>query len=278
LPLESRIINALGSFVIYLEKTFWPYDLIVCYPFLVQAPVWQVLSTVSLILVISISIILTVKHLPYLFVGWFWYSITLLPVMGIIPVGSNAMADRYTYLPSIGISIMLAWGVPLLFKSKNTRNKVLFPAVIVILVMSSVLTWQQCHYWKNSLTLFCNAIRVNNHNYHAHINLASYMVKEGNFKEAIDYYNKAIQIEPDQADAYNNRGIVYAKMEQYQLAIKDFNKAISLQPHNPDIYTNRANLYLNHGDIVSGCNDAKKACELGICSTLIWAKDKDLCY
>jgi len=277
LPLESRIINALGSFVMYLEKTFWPQDLTVCYPFLVQTTIWQVLGTVLLILLISTVIILKYKSLPYLFVGWFWYAIVLLPVMGIIPVGSNAMADRFTYLPSIGISIMLAWSAPLLFKSNNMRNKILFPSVMVILLISSVLSWQQCRYWKDSLTLFSNALRIDRRNYHALINLASYTAEKGDLKEAISYYDQAVQIKPDQADAYNNRGIVYLKIGQFQLAIKDFNKAAILQPNNPDIYTNRANFYLNHGDIESGCKNAKKACELGNCKTLEWASSKELC-
>jgi protein O-mannosyl-transferase len=277
LPLASRIINALGSFMIYLEKIFWPHDLTICYPFLVQVPAWQVLGAVLLILVISVAVILTIKRLPYLFVGWFWYSIALLPVMGIIPAGNNAMADRFIYLPSIGIAIMLAWDVPLLFKSENMRKKILLPASIAFLAILSLLTWIQCGYWKNSIILFSHALHVNKQNYQAHINLASYLVKKDKIHEAIYYYNKAIQIKPDNADAYNNRGIVYAKMSQYKLAINDFNKAINLQPNNAEIYINRANFYLNHGDSVSGCPDAKKACELGICSTLVWAKEKSLC-
>ncbi len=277
LPLKSRIINALHSFVIYLEKTFWPQDLTVCYPFLVQASFWQILGAVSLILLISIATILKRKSLPYLFTGWFWYVLVLLPVMGIIPVGSNAMADRFTYLPSIGLSIMLAWGVPHLFKNKSLRKKFLFLGAGAILIIFSVITWKQCGYWKNSLTLFGNALRVDSHSYHALINLASYKAEKSDFKEAVYYYHKAIQIKPDQADAFNNRAVVYAKMGQLQSAIDDFNRAMHLQPHNPDIYTNRANLYLNHGDIASGCNDAKKACELGSCKTLIWAQDRDLC-
>jgi hypothetical protein len=275
--LESRIINALDSFVIYLGKIFWPRDLTVCYPFLVQVPVWQVWGAVLLIFVISVAVILTIRHLPYLFVGWFWYSVALLPVIGIIQVGNNAMADRYIYLPSIGISIMLAWGIPLLFRSEKMRKKILFPAAIVIIIILSVLTWQQCGYWKNSVTLFSHALHINEYNYQAHINLASYQVKIDKINEAIFYYNKAIRIKPDQADAYNNRGIAYAKIGHYQRAIEDFNKAIRLQPNNANIHNNRANFYLNQGNNVSGCRDAKTACELGNCTTLIWAKEKRLC-
>ena len=275
--LESRIINSLGSFLIYLRKIFWPQDLTVCYPFIAQAPAWQVSGAVLLILIISIAVILKIKRFPYLFVGWFWFLVVLLPVIGIIPVGNNAMADRYMYLPSIGIFIMLTWEISILFKSENTRKNILFPAALLILTILSVLAWRQCGYWKNSFTLFSHALQVNEHNYQPHINIASYLTKEGNFKEAIYYYNKAIRIKPDQADAYNNRGIVYAKISNNKLAIDDFNKAIQLQPNNVDIYKNRATFYFNQGNKKFGCNDAWRACELGNCSTLETARSNGYC-
>ncbi|MCE5210493.1 MAG: tetratricopeptide repeat protein [Deltaproteobacteria bacterium] len=276
-PLESRIINALGSFVVYIGKTFWPGNLTVCYPFIAQAPAWQVSGAVLLILAVSAAVILANRRWPYLFAGWFWYAVALLPVIGIIPGGYNAMADRYVYLPSIGIAIMMAWGVPLLFKSENLCKKILFPAALAFLIIMSVLTWKQCGYWRDSLTLFSHALHVNSHNYHAHINVASYLVKENNFKEALYYYDKAIEIKPDKADAYNNRGIVYAKMGRYQLAIDDFNKAISLQPDNANIFTNRATFYLNQGNEKLGCKDARKACDLGNCSILDIAQGNGHC-
>ena len=112
----------------YLEKTFWPHDLAVFYPFSDQLPLWQVLGASLLILVISAAVIVMIKRLPYLFVGWLWFAITILPVIGIIQVGNYAMADRYHYLPSIGIAVMLAWGIPSLIKSEDIRKKILFPA------------------------------------------------------------------------------------------------------------------------------------------------------
>ena len=158
--MSSRIANALFSFVTYLGKIFWPYDLVVFYPFSDQLPIWQVLGASLLIIVISIAVIVMAKRLPYFFVGWLWYAITLLPVIGIIQVGKQAMADRYTYLPLIGIGIMLAWGMPLLFQRENIRKKILFPAGIAVLIILSVLTWQQCGYWKNSITLFSHALQI----------------------------------------------------------------------------------------------------------------------
>ena len=113
-----RVANAPVSFVSYLEKIFWPHDMAIFYPSPTQIIVWQSLGAVLLIVVISAVIILAVKRLPNLLVGWLWYAITILPVIGIIPVG-DSMADRYIYLPSIGIAIMLACGVPSLIKSEE---------------------------------------------------------------------------------------------------------------------------------------------------------------
>ena len=163
-PLSSRIANAPVSFVTYLEKTFIPNDLAAFYPFPVQIPLWQVLGSTLLILAVSAVVIIAVKRLPYLFSGWLWYAITLLPVIGIIEVGDFAMADRYTYLPSIGVAIMLAWGIPSLIKSENIRKKILFPVSIATIAIMAVLAWQQCGYWKNSIELWNHALHVTRDN------------------------------------------------------------------------------------------------------------------
>jgi protein O-mannosyl-transferase len=309
-PLGSRFANAPVSFVTYLEKTFWPHDLAFFYPFSEQLPVWQVLGAVILIIVITIAVIAVVKRLPYLFVGWLWYAVTLLPVIGIVRVGVHAMADRYTYLPSIGIAIMLAWGIPLLFRRKDIR-KILFPAGIAFLTIVAVLTWKQCGYWKNSVTLFNHALQVTTNNYITHTNLASVLLGEGKVEKAIEHYNEAIRIKsdeaypyfgrglayfrlgqqqhaiedyseairlkPDFADAYNSRGKVYAKIGQYQPAIEDFNKTINLDQNYSDAYINRAVIYLNHRNNAFGCLDAQKACELGNCRILEMAQGRGDC-
>ena len=172
--LGSRLANAPVSFMTYLEKTFVPNDMAAFYPFSDQLPAWQVFGTTFLIIVISAAFIVMAKRLPYLFVGWLWYVITLLPVTGIIQISSAApysMADRYHYLPSIGIAVMLAWGIPFLIKHEDTRKKILFPAAIACFAILAVLTWQQCGYWKNSTELFNHALQVTKDNALAHNNL-----------------------------------------------------------------------------------------------------------
>ncbi len=310
--LTSRLANAPVSFVTYLGKTFWPHDLTVFYPFADQLPVWQVWGCVLLIIVISAAVIVMTKSLPYLFVGWLWYAITLLPVIKIIQVGNDAMADRYTYLPSIGIAIMLAWGVTLLFKKEDMRKKILLPAGTAVLVILAILTWRQCGYWKNSIELFNHSLQVTKDNYLAHNNIVFALFTEGRIDEAIDHYNKAISIKQNSADNYNNRGVaydklgqhqraienfnqairlkpdyaqayfnmgnVYAELGQYQQAVENYNNAINLKPDYLQAYSNRGTTYLNQGNREPGCRDAQKVCALGDCRLLETARSKGDCH
>lgn len=261
-PLQSRLINALGAFVFYLWKIFWPQDLAVCYPFLAQVSLWQALG-VSLILVMSAAVLLLMKQFPYLFVGWFWYMIVILPVIGIIPVGNNAMADRYIYLPSLGISIMLAWGVPLLFKNKTSRTKILLPASLLIIIIISLLTWRQCGYWKNNISLFSHAVQVTKDNHIAHNNLGAALSEQGKSKEARYHFQEAIRINPDYATDYraienNNKGISYSRLGQYDLAEKYYNEAIRQKSDYAPAYYNRGSLYMNLGQYQQAIDDFKK--------------------
>ncbi|PKN51913.1 MAG: hypothetical protein CVU55_09170 [Deltaproteobacteria bacterium HGW-Deltaproteobacteria-13] len=279
LSLGSRLAEASVAYATYLEKTFWPHGLAVCYSFWDQLSFWRISGSMLLILVISFAVIITVKRLPSLCVGWLWYLITLLPVTGIINVRveKHTMADRFTYLPLIGIGIMLAWGIPLLMKHEAIRKKILFPAAISVLAVLSVLTWHQCGYWKNSVDLFSHTLRVTRDNYKAHNNLAAALAEEGKTDDAIDNYNKAIQIKPDYADAYNNRGNVFATLGQHQRAIEDYSAAIRLQSDYVYAYYNRGIAYFRYGENKSGCGDAKKACELGDCKILEIAQDNGFC-
>ena len=261
-PLSFRLANAPVSFVTYLEKTFWPLNLAVFYPFPFQIQIWKVVFASLLILIISTAVIVAVKHLPYLFVGWLWYAIILLPVIGIIQVGNHAMADRYTYLPSVGIAVMLAWGMPLLFPREDIRKKFLFPAGISFLAIMALLAWQQCGYWKNSFKLFSHALSVTKNNYLAHNSIASALSNEGKNKEAIYHYNHSISIEPNYILTYINKGVIYTKLGQYQLAIENFNEAISRNPSYVEVYHKRGYAHAKFGQYQQAIEDYNKAIRL----------------
>jgi hypothetical protein len=294
---DSRIVNAIVSFVMYLEKTFWPHNLTVLQLFSSQLPTGQVLYSALLIIVISVFVIAAWKRFPYLFIGWLWYTITIFPALGIVQFGHLALSDHHTYLPSIGIAIMLAWGIPLLFPDENIRKKILIPASIAVTAILAVLTWQQCGYWKNTVELLSRVCLITKNNYVAHNNRGTAYANRGQYQLAIEDFNEAIRLKPC-ALYYYNRGSAYDDLGQYQRAIADYNEAILMEQkvyaaYNNratayfkqtlaglivhDAYNNRAIAYFNQNNTEMGCRDAQKACQLGNCQLLKFAKEKGYC-
>jgi len=243
LPFLERVNNAIISYTAYLEKTFWPSHLAIFYPYEYILPLWKVIISGIIIILITLTVLYYIKKLPFLFVGWFTYLGTLVPVIGLVQVGNQALADRYTYLPSIGIAVMLAWGITSLIKNENIRRKILFPAATAVLFILTILTWQQCGYWKNSIDIFSQALHVTKHNHLAHNNLGFYLFNEGKTREAFYHYNKAIGLVPYHYGYYNNRANAYVRLGEYQLAMADYNKAVILKPDYAESYYNRGTLY-----------------------------------
>jgi len=311
-PWNYRLAGAPVALLTYLEKILWPFDLAVLYPLPEQFSILHVVGSVLVIIFISVAVILLMKRLPYVFVGWLWYVVALFPVIGLTQTGTHSIHDLYTYLPSIGIAVMLVWGIPLSFQKKEIHKKILLPAGITIIIILSLLTWKQSGYWKNSITLLKHDLQVTNGRIAlAHNNLAVALAEGGDTAQAIHHYNEAICLKPKYADPYNNRGTIYGAQGKYQLAIDNFNKAIALKPdfakayynrgtayaymgkyqeallsYNEairlkpdyaDAYVNRAFIYLKQGNTKLGCYDAQKACSLGDCSTLTAAKRKGYC-
>jgi tetratricopeptide (TPR) repeat protein len=262
LPLIMRATNAIVSYVAYLDKTFWPFNLAVFYPYEFSLPLWKILILGLILIVITASVLYYIRKLPFLFVGWFWYLGTLIPVIGLVQVGTQGMADRYTYMPSIGIAIMLAWGISSLIKNENIRKKILFPAAIAILFVLAILTWTQCGYWKDSITLFRQTLSVTRNNDKIHDNLGSVFLKQNKIREAIYHYNRAISLKPYHYGYYNDRGNAYANLGMYQPAIDDFNKAISLKPDYVETYYNRGTFYGRIGQYQLAIVDLNKAISL----------------
>ena len=255
----ERLSNALVSYVAYLGKIIWPVDLAFFYPYEYSLPGWEVVVCAFLLAIISVAVICYLKKAAFLFVGWFWYLGALVPVVGFIQVGGQAMADRYTYLSSAGIAIMVAWGIPSLIRNEGVRKKILFPAGVAFLAILSVLTWQQCGYWKNSITLYSHALQVTKNNFLAHINLGTALSDEGKMKDSIDHYNEGIRIKPVYATAYYSRGLAYFRLRQYQRAIEDYNEALRLKPDYVFAYNNRGSAYFCLGQYQLAVEDFNKA-------------------
>lgn len=253
-----RMSNAIISYVSYLHKIFYPSGLCVFYPFNFFFPPGQILGSCVLLSSITVLTIYHIKKIPFLFIGWFWYLGTLIPVIGLVPVNAP-MADRYTYLPSIGIAIILAWGVPLLFPNKNIRKKILFPSAIFIILIFIILTYKQCKYWRNSVTLFNHSLQIAENNVLAQTNLVSALHEEGRGAEAISIYNRLIHLRPHVAEFYYNRGNVYADQRQYAKAIEDYDQAIRFNPEYLDAYNNRGTVFEAIGQYQKAIEDCSTA-------------------
>ncbi|MBN1364055.1 MAG: tetratricopeptide repeat protein [Syntrophaceae bacterium] len=259
LSLISRLFNAPVSFIIYLEKTFWPHDMAVFYPFPVQIPGWKVCGAFLLIFFISTAVVVMMKRLPHVFLGWSWCVITIAPVIGIIQVGNHAMADRYHYLPSIGLSIILAWGIPALIKKNNIKKNILFPVGIILLALMTLLAWKQCRYWKNNFELFNHAVLVTKNNYWAYNHRGVEYAKLGQYQLAIEDFNKTISLNPNYEKSYYNLGKVYDNLHKYDLAIKKYNYAIRLKPDYEDAYYNKGIVNFNLGNYKKAIDDYNEA-------------------
>ncbi len=232
-PFSERLMNAIVSYVAYLGKTFWPSCLAVFYPYEHSFQLWEVSGAAAVLLVISLAVICLIKRIPFLAVGWFWYLGTLFPVIGFMQAGSQAMADRYTYLPSIGIGIMLTWGIVYgvyLLPRENLRKIILIPMAAIVVITLTVLTFQQCGHWKNSISLFSHVLHVTKNNYKAHDAFGVALDAEGKHKEAIYHYRQELKIQPDNFGAHYNLGIALVQKGEREEAIKHFRAAIYLRP------------------------------------------------
>ena len=248
----------------------WPSNLAVFYPYPGLLVPWQVLGSVFLLIAITLVVIWRVKRFPYLATGWLWYIGTLVPVIGIVQVGAQAMADRYTYIPLIGLFIMVAWGVPDLLKKWNYRKEILLTLSALSILCLSIITWTQVGYWQNSITLFDHTLKVTDNNWLIYNNRGVAYNDLGNYRQAIEDYNRAIEIKPGYADAYNNRGNAYNGLGNYRQAIEDYNRAIEIKPGYAEAYNNRGNAYNGLGNYRQAIEDYRQGDrnQTGLCRGL----------
>ncbi len=234
---SERLSNAIVSYATYLGKIFLPVNLSIFYPYQLISG-WQLLGSVLLLIIITAGVLFFVRKAPFLMTGWLWYLGTLIPVIGLVQVGKQAIADRYTYIPSIGIIIMLVWGLLFLVPKEKVRKYFLAPLSGVAILIMMILSWQYCLSWKNSITIFNHALEATKNNYLAHNNLGVALAETGNNKEAISHYHAAIKINPLYDNALVNLGTLLTAAGKNEEAVNYYLQAIKANPVNAHAHTN----------------------------------------
>ena len=247
LTLEMRSENALISYCRYLGKLFWPTSLAAFYPLPDHWSVMQVLLAVVLLVGLSVLLVRCRRQHPYLLMGWLWYVGTLVPVIGLVQAGRQSMADRYTYLPSLGFLILVVWGASEL--TRRWRHQVLVLSLVgsVVIISCVALTRQQIGYWQNAETLFRYAIKVTKDNYFGYRMVGDELQSKGHLDEAIVSYQEAIRLKPYFFAAEYNLGHAYEAKGRLEEAFKCYLQAVKWQPNFFQAYNNLGNIRVANG-------------------------------
>ena len=240
-PFKLRIANGLVSVVAYMGKMIWPQDLAVFYPHPVSdLQIWKPVVAGLFLLILSTVALWVAQRCRYVLVGWLWYLGTLVPVIGLVQVGEQAMADRYTYVPLIGLFIVVVWGFADLVKGWRSRRWVVSVSAAVMVLALMAGSWLQVAHWKNSVRLFKHALDATSNNYVAHYTLGNALALQGNLTGSVSHYNKALQIHPNFAEAHNNLGNALALQGNLTGAISHYNKALQINPDHAEAHRNLA--------------------------------------
>ena len=262
IPLNLRLANAVDSYISYLKNMIWPYPLAVFYPYPAYYPWWQTIGSLLLLIAMFYLAFRNMKRHPYLLVGWLWYVGSLVPVIGIVQVGSQAMADRYTYVPAIGIFVIFVWGIHELLQHWHIHKAGIVTATLLLFAALIPATWVQTTHWKDSTTLFRHAIAVTTDNYLAHSNLAGTYAQNRQFDKAIEHYFEALRVKPDYAMAHNNLGLALVHKGRYSDAIEHYAEALRLNPDYPEAHNNFGIALAQQGSWNEAINHYRKAIQL----------------
>jgi len=286
MPVTFRIVNALVGWVSYIGKMCWPHDQAIIYPLDPAMPAWWGIAAGVGLTAVTFLAWRDAERRPYLIVGWLWFIGTLVPVIGLVQVGSQALADRYSYIPFVGLFIMAAYGVPDLVERWRLPRHVLTGGAFIILAVCALATRHQLGYWRDSYTLFRHAVSVTGDNYLAQNELGVALAKQGNYDEAFlhfqesirisptyvnPYYNwgvalmelgrpgeaigllgEAVRLKPDFIGAYNNLGVALFKTGRVDEAIRSFSEALRLDPGNANARENLATCLQMRGTALPG--------------------------
>jgi len=293
-PMKLRIENAIVSYISYMGKMIWPHNLAIIYPFPDTVPIWKTVSAGLFLILVSFFVIKAVKQKPYLAVGWFWFLGTLVPVIGIVQAGLwPAMADRWAYVPFIGLFVMVVWGACDFFSTWRCKNSVLAPGSVIIILLLTGATWHQAGYWTNQITLFKHTLEVTTNNpaghfslgfvlqekgrtaeatehyketirifpryVQAHVKLGSVLIQEGKTAEAVDHLYNTLRLFPDHVGVLNDLGRALALDGKASEAIQHFNKALSIEPDSVEAHYNLGITLDKKGEIAKAIKHFQEA-------------------
>ena len=263
LPVLERFNNAVLSYVLYIWQMLSPVNLAVFYPHPEnRLPLWQISSSFLLLICVTAVAIALRKKRPYLITGWLWYLGTLVPVIGLVQVGWQGRADRYTYLPQIGLYIAVTWALTDLTISWRHRRTILSAAALLTIGLLSWGAWVQTSYWRDSETLFKHALAVTTNNDVAENNLGIVFLQKGQLDEAISLLKSAVDLRPDNSPAHENLAKALLQKGQVADALVHYRKLLELQPDNMEVHNIVGTVLVQQGQIREGVEEWQKVLEI----------------
>lgn len=270
LPVPDRIANALVSYVLYLWKTVWPTDLAVPYPFSHEWTFAQAAGAAVVLILISAGVLWRRKTESFLAVGWFWFIGTLVPVIGLVQVGLQFMADRYTYIPLMGVFIMVAWSIPARWAAWPRPGLVFATSAGAVLVLLLMVTRVQLFYWQNSVTLFTHTAAVTENNILAEYNLAEALLRADAEDAAVTHYLKALAMQPNrveaqfnsQTQAHFNLGLIYRREGKWPEAAAQLEASLRGDPNQAGAHAALGSVLLAMGRAAEGIQEEREAVRL----------------
>jgi protein O-mannosyl-transferase len=246
---SELIARAPVTCVIYIGKMIWPFGLIVPYPDLGKVQIWETTGALMLLTLISVVAIRWARKRPYFLFGWLWYLITLMPVLGLVYGAPQKIADRYTYIPMVGLFVMIIWGIENMMQRLPNRRTVLAASAGILLSALAAGTWVQASHWKNSITMLNHALDLDPYNYPAMCSLGSFLAKQGKFREATTYYYQTLEIKPDYAKAHTNLGAALSQLGKPRDAQRHYEEALRIDSSDWKAHYNLGNLLAGKGDL-----------------------------
>jgi Tfp pilus assembly protein PilF len=269
----ANLANAVVSYVHYLGKTLWPSDLSVFYPHPtltesggVPLEIWEVAVAAALLVLITFAVVKSRR--PYAIVGWSWYLVSLLPVIGIFQTGGQAMANRYTYVPLIGIFIAVAWGGAELVTRWRPGGRSPAQAAcalaILALVACAVAAQRAVQPWRGSIPLYENALSINPRNNIIRLNLGNVFVERGDAERGMEHFRTALEVDPDYIDAHHNLGLALAGRKHYNEAVTHYNEILRIRPDHAIAHNSLAKALRAQGRGEQAAHHFSRAIELGL--------------